>query len=92
MTDGEFHHERHHDGDVQVQVPELEECTLSFVGREGTETVTCYAFDLDEQKPAFPLFEVKKDGFETLLEQASGALMNANGDYPQRPELERDSA
>lgn len=92
MTDEEFHHERHHDGDLQVQVPELEHCSLSFVGRENTETVTCYAFDLEEQKPAFPLFEVKKEIFESLLEQASGALMNANGDYPQVPELEGDSA
>lgn len=92
MTDGEFHHERHHDGHLQIQVPELEHCSLSFVGREDTETVTCYAFDLEEQEPVFPLFEVKKENFESLLEQASGALINANGDYPSVPGVGGDSA
>jgi len=80
----EFFHEIVEDGaPLQIQLPEYDQYSLSFVGRPDYETVTLYLFDMAENKPVAPIFECDKEHFELLLEQASGALMNAEGDFPQ---------
>jgi O-glycosyl hydrolase len=82
----EFYHYRTNDEvEMQVLLPGYKDCALAFTGREETETVTCHLYDYEKQARIKPVFECKKDHFELFFEQASGALMNANGDYPQSP-------
>lgn len=85
---GEYFHEQHHEGDLQVQLPDYEDKALSFVGRPDYGKITLYVFDRETMEPLFPVFECGKEHFEMLLEQASGALINAAGDYPSMPEME----
>jgi len=77
-----------HDGDLQVHIDGHENMALSFVGRPDYGTVELCVFDTEEMQAVDTVFECKKEHFEMLLEQASGALMNAEGDFPQRPEME----
>jgi hypothetical protein len=86
--DNEYFHDKQHGKELHVQLPGYEDMTLSFVGRPDYGTVTMYVFDMETAEPLMPVFECEKDHFEMLLEQASGALMNANGDYPQSPGLD----
>jgi uncharacterized protein (UPF0218 family) len=67
-----------------------EDMAASFVGREDAGTVTLYAIDPDNPVDKIPIMECEKEHFELVLEQASGALMNAEGDYPNMPEMERN--
>jgi hypothetical protein len=80
MSDREFFHDRFHDDELQLLVPGAEDMTVSFVGREDTRTVTCYVIDPETQEPQAPLFECDAEHFDMLLEQASGALMDARGE------------
>lgn len=75
-TDGMFHDETC-DKPLAVHIPGCEDMSLSFVGREDYQTVTCYAIDRDNPWNKVPLFEVKLERFEFLLEQASGAKIDA---------------
>jgi len=91
-TEQDSFHDSHHDQEMQVLLEGVEDMTLSFVGRPDYETVTMYVIDPETMEPQFPVFECEKEHFEMVLEQASGALMNAEGDYPSMPGYDPDSA
>jgi hypothetical protein len=88
MSEDKTFHESHNDKEMQVLVDGFEGMTLSFVGRPDYGTVTMYIIDPETLEPQVPVFECEREHFETVLEQASGALMNAEGNYPSMPHFE----